>query len=293
MAVYTKGGTEINEVFSVNGTSLSEAYDVYGYQVLEETPVEPDLVVMTYNYQWCDNINSQLAMQQAIISKYEPNIIGLQEAGTRQPGGFASTFPAVATQFLSDYPYKVVSATATNPNGIASKIEYEDYEEVLLDSDGDDQYWDYQKCYITVKGKRIAWFNTHLTYKSDAVTKARKYRQATELFNDAETEDYVIITGDFNMYGIGFDNAEYIGIGKQFADAGYNLSNWNNKVGFVKTWTSSATATSLDNFSQSCDNIITSPNIRIKRVVFDTTKFDYLNGRSIDHIPVIAYLVIN
>lgn len=288
MSVYALDGTEIVSVYDVDNNPLVQAYDVDGNELLGE-PVPSDIVVMTYNYQWCKNLNSQLDMQEAIIDKYKADIIGLQEAGSSSAS--ATLFPTIANQFLDDYSYKTLSDKATNRNGLASKIAVSNYQCIKY-TNNDDENWDYQKCYIQVGGKTVAWYNTHLTYRSDAETLARKYTQAKELFDDAVLEDYAIITGDFNLYGIGFDSADYIGVGKQFADAGFHLANWNNRVGFVKTYTNLTMASSLEDFKESCDNIIVSHNIRFDKVVFDTTKLSYLNGQAIDHVPVIAYLTI-
>ena len=87
--------------------------------------------------------------------------------------------------------------------------------------------------------------------------------------------------------------SDYIGIFKPFVDAGYNLANSTTEKGFTKTWTTSATATSTAEMTYPCDNIITSSNIDINSVVFDDTKFSYLNGQSIDHIPLIAEVTIS
>lgn len=282
--VYDING-DITVAYNVNGNLDDDLYDVEGNPLGSFTP----LVVMTYNYQWCSGINSQIAMQEAIIDEYKPDIIGIQEAGK----GYSSRqqeWPTVATSFLDDYSYKYLS-DHYNYNGLASKIALSN----VTDTDytqNDDEDWSYQKCYFTFDGKTIAWFNTHLTWRTDSATLLRKYSQAEELFAAVEEEEYAIVTGDFNMYGDSLSSADYIGIGKQFADAGYKMANWTTKR-FVKTWTDSAVLTSLSDFTYACDNIITTPNILIAEVIFDTTKFDYLNGNSIDHIPVIARLKIN
>jgi endonuclease/exonuclease/phosphatase family metal-dependent hydrolase len=227
-------------------------------------------------------------MQQEIINKYTPDIIGLQEAGRGNSN--PTLFPALTDTFLADYT-KILSDQASNRNGLASKIQISDYECVKY-TNNDSENWDYQKCYITVANKRIAWFNTHLTWEHTAAAKARKRQQATEFFNAVEQEEYAIVTGDFNMYDAAFDGYDYISIGKPFADAGYRLANWNDKVGFVKTYTGATSASSLSEFTLSCDNIIVTPNIQIISVTFDTTKLDWLDGNKIDHIPVIAELKI-
>lgn len=288
MAIYDVYGNPLIDAYSVSGESLAQAYDVEGNELIETG--EPSyLTVMTYNYQWCTKINSQTAMQEAIIDKYNADIIGIQEAG----GSYQTQtreWPSVAQNVLADYPYKYLS-NHYNFNGLASKIELEDVTDTDY-TEYDDEYWSYQKCYLYVDGKKIAWFNTHLTYKTDQATLLRKYAQAQELLTQVRGERYVIITGDFNMYGNGLNSADYIGVGKPFADAGYRMANWAGTDGFVKTWTDLTSATSLDQFTYACDNIIVSRNITFDSVTFDTTRLSYLNGQPIDHTPVIARLAI-
>ena len=284
--IYSVDGTPSNIAYSVSGDSLSQAYDIDQNPLLGET-----LVVMTYNYQWCTKINSQLTMQQAIINKYKPDIIGLQEAASNNKN--SNTFPSLVDQFLSGYT-KQLSTQATNRNAIAYKLPVSDYQTIKY-TQNDDENWDYQKCRITLpSGKVIAWYNTHLTWRHNAETYLRKYNQAAEMFaditNERQTTPYIIVTGDFNMYGLSFDSDDYIGVGKQFADAGFILANWNSSVGFVKTYSGLSSATSLSEFSLSCDNIICTPNIQMTSVTFDTTKLGFLNGDPIDHVPVIATL---
>lgn len=280
MAVYDINGSIASSVMNLTGDEISQAYDIDGTELLGGT-----LTVMSYNYQWCTGRNTE-EVQTIIRDKYNPDIIGIQEAGDQQSQ--TPVFPTMVETVYAGYNWREIS-NHRNFNGLISKIRLYDVSDTDY-TEYDDEYWSYQKCYIEVGGKRIAWYNTHLTYKTDAATLLRKYAQATELFEDVETEDYAIITGDFNMYGDSLQSADYIGIGKQFADAGYNMANWTADT-FVKTWTNSSTATTLDEFTYACDNIICTPNIEITNVVFDTTKLTMGSG-SIDHVPVIAYLNI-
>ncbi len=277
MAVYDINGNVASSVMNLSGEEIAQAYDIDGTELLGGT-----LTVMSYNYQWCTGRNT-LDVETAILDKYKPDIVGIQEAGNR---GNAS-FPTIAQNAFAEYTRYL--SDHYNFNGLATKIEVSN----VTDNDYteyDDERWSFQKCYFVIGGKTIAWYNTHLTWRTDSATLLRKYAQAKELFDNVETEEYAIITGDFNMYGNSLESADYIGIGKQFADAGYNMANWTSER-FVKTWTDSSTATSLSNFIYACDNIITTPNIEITNVVFDTTKLTMGSG-SIDHVPVIAYLNI-
>lgn len=289
--IYDINGTALNSIKDVDGENLDQAYDINGNPLFQSY----DLTVMTYNYNWCVGINSQVAMQQAIIGKYKPDVVGIQEACNQSDVTQrveVGSFPAITSQFLGDYPYKVLSTQATNKNGIVSKREISSYQNVRY-TDYDDEYWDYQKGYITVNGKQIAIFNTHLTWRDNSASSTMRIAQASELFNAVKNEQYAVITGDFNSYAHAFTDAEYIGIFKPFADAGFKLANCNTEVGFNPTFSGLTNPTVWDGFTSACDNVIVSPSIDIVGVDFDLTRLDYLNGDKVDHIPVVARLKIN
>lgn len=279
MAIFDKCGTEIYDAYAINAEKISEAYDIDGNRVFS------NLIVMTYNPQWWTKINSQLSMQQAIINKYKPHIIGFQEYTTN------GSLPSVGSQALTDYYNKYVS-NKYNYNGIASKVSLSDVTNNQY-TYSDDEYWQYQKGYLSYGGKTIAFYNTHLTWRSDATSREGRRLQAAELFADAETEEYVIITGDFNSYARNTSQTDYINIFKPFVDAGYNLANASPTAGFTGTYCGLTSATSLADMEAPCDNIIVSGNIDIVDVTFDLTKLQYLDGNYIDHIPVVAELQIN
>ena len=225
-------------------------------------------------------------MQDLIISKYAPDIIGFQEVSK------TSSFPTVGANMIANYSYRQLSSHY-NYLGIASKIPFSSYSNAdyqTQDTAGDgSERRAYQKCYITVEGRQIAWFNTHLCYANATP----KHAQMTELFNLAKNEDYFIITGDFNSVCLSAEDADYIGMYKQFVDAGCNLVNCSPAAGFTKTSTPNTYAATLADLTYSTDSIIVSPNIDIDSVVFDDTKLSYLDGNPIDHIPLIATLSIN
>ena len=281
MAIYDINGEYINSAYAVDEEVLSQAYDIAGNPLIEQA----DLGVMTYNPQWWTKINSQLTMQQEIFNKYKPDIIGFQEYSTN------GTLASVGSQALADYPYKYMS-NRYNYNGIASKLQLNNVTNNQY-TYYDDEYWQYQKGYFTCKGKTIAFYNTHLTWRATAESQEGRRQQAAELFADAETEDYVIITGDFNSYARNVEQPDYINIFKPFYDAGYHLANASPTAGFTGTYCGLTTASSLADMQAPCDNIIVSGNIDITNVVFDLTKLQYLDGNYIDHIPVIATLQIN
>lgn len=277
MAVYQKDGTEVTEVYDVDGELLEQAYDIEGNELLDSTP---HFVIMTYNVQRFGGINSQQAMQNAIVALYKPDLIGLQELGN-------SSMPTVGETMLVPYSYQDMGSQ-TNKTGLASKIELEDVTDGIFTHQAGEQRG-YNKAYFTIRGKRICWLNTHLEYANASA----RYGQMSELFTIAESEDYVILTGDFNSYCLNTSDNDYINMFKQFVDAGYKLANNSAISGFTKTWTDATSASTTADLIQAFDSIIVSGNMDITSVVFDLTKFNYLNGSSIDHIPVVAHVQVN
>lgn len=280
--IYDHKGEELNRIFDESGNRISSAYDSKGNLIYTD---EYNLIVMSYNVQWWTKRNSNITMQKEIFSKYNADLIGLQEFSK------TSSLPSEASQSLMGYPYKYIS-NHYNFNAIASKKALSD----VTDTDftyEDDEKWAYQKGYFPLYGKQIAFFNTHFTWRSDDATIAGRGEQALELLEAMNEEEYVIATGDFNVGTLTYDSTDYINTFKPFVDAGYKMANFTPETGITKTYTNLSDPQSLDDFRSAPDNIIVSPNIDIIRTVFDTTKLDYPDGNYIDHIPVISYLKVN
>lgn len=280
MAIYDYTGVELFSADSYEGTSLEQAYDYLGNEVFVQDP-SWSLRVMSYNVQKWIGINSQQEMQNLIVSRNNPDIIALQELGTSQ------TLPPIAVNMLSEYDH-IYQSTHVNIVGIASKLQINnvtarDY--TNQDPEDISRYNEtraYLKGYLTMKGKRVCFINTHLCYLTASV----KWQQMMELFAIVQDEDYCIITGDFNNMALSVTEDDYIEMFKPFVDAGYKLANCSPSVGFTKTYGNVSYATSLSDLTTAPDTIIVSPNLSISNVVVDTTKFEYLNGTVIDHVPI-------
>ena len=292
MSAYNINGTEIFSAYNYGGTLLNQAYDINGNPLfggdppIPPEPVKQSITIMSYNVQWFTGINSQTAMQQNIINTYNPSIIGLQELTTD------GVIPTVGRNVLTNYTYKQLS-NHKNYLGIASKLPL--YNITIADfvsQDPDDmtrfnETRAYIKAYFDFNGKQICLINTHL-----ALTRSYIYNQINEIFNIAENEEYVIITGDFNTNFNSFSTEFYENTYKQFVDAGYNLINNSPDVGITNTYSSSTTVSSLAEMSTNPDSIIVSGNIEVEERIFDTIKFTYLNGDAFDHLAVVATLLI-
>lgn len=289
MAIYDVNGNSLSSAYDVNGNSLSSAYDVDGNLIWSAQTEPTRLKVMTYNVQKWRGINSQEAMQTAIINTYQPDLIGMQELGT------VTTLPTIGQNMLADYQYKILSnhvnkILTVSKNLPLTNIVIADY--VNQEPQDQSQYNEtraYTKMDVQIDGKTISFINTHLCF----ITESVKWLQMKELFDIAQTCQYAIITGDFNSMEMSAEADDYINMYKQFVDAGYHLANNSPVSGFTNTFTSQSNATSLAELTTAPDTIIVTSNISIDNVVFDTTKFSYLNGSSIDHIAVVADLIIN
>ena len=286
MSIYRINGVALSDAFSVDGNALSAAYDISGELVF---PDETALKVMSYNVQWFTKINAQQGMQNIIINGNAPNIIGFQEISQN------GTIPSVGVNVLTQYPTKKLS-NHKNYLAMASKLPLSNY--IINDFENQDpedlsRYNEtraYMVADVSYLGRTIKWINTHLS----PLTQSYRWLQMGEIFTIASgyvSQDYpVILTGDFNSNATSVEDGDYINMYKQFVDAGYHMVNSSQESGFTKTFSSLTTATSLADLTKTHDNIIVSPDITIESVLFDTTKFSYLNGDPIDHIAVVAVL---
>lgn len=171
--------------------------------------------------------------------------------------------------FSQDYPYQYSYGTSTyDGKHIASKTELTDAQ-IISHTSGSGRK--YAKAYTTVNGKTVCIMNTHLSFEED-ITVSRLH-QIQELLAAAKQEEYVIITGDFNVY----TPDEF----QLFADAGYSLANC-GAFGEFTTWPNfGKNPTSTAN--RCLDNIIVSPSIQIQDA--------YVEDRELsDHALVVAKL---
>ena len=281
MAIYDTDGNQLQAAFSKDGSPLANAYDVSGNTVLNDNHI----TVMSYNVQRWEGLNANATIQNVAFGTDNADIIGVQEWGYNEEGGRVGGQPVRTFLAAKGYDEINVGLGVYNKNALVSKLPLSNVTETVFTSGSES----YQKCYITVAGKNIAWINTHLATSSN---ESRKVAQAQTVFEAAELEPYVIITGDLNTVCKSVNDTEYTTIMKQFVDAGYNSANCTNQFGFLDTWTD---GTSLAATWYPCDHIITSANISINTVIVDTTKIDVAEqtGQAIDHLPIVAYLTVN
>lgn len=141
---------------------------------------------------------------------------------------------------------------------------------------------------VEINNHDVYIISCHLDWSNKTI----QYSQVQDLLNYVSDKDYFIICGDFNpTIRVTEDRTgtDYINVAKPFIDAGYNMANWKNS--FIAT---AFNGTGLDDSTSiSClDNIITSANILIFNVQTDIEKLIDNVLDKIDHIPIVATLVI-
>lgn len=283
MAIYNLYGAQLSDCFGKDGDPLTEAFNTNGVEIFRKQSI---ITVMSYNVQKFGGINAQGAMQNEIINRYKPDIIGMQELGS------VTTLPTVGQNMLSPYSVKQLSnhnnkLMLVTKGYLLSNLVIADFQN--QDPEDMARYNEtraYMKADIEIGGKMVTLINTHLCYLTSSI----QYAQMQELYEIAESCERVIITGDFNSHQTAIDDDDYLNMYKPFVMAGYHLANNSPESGFTRTYTKASTATSLADFTTAPDTIIVSNNIDITDVTFDITKLSYLNGNAIDHIPVIATL---
>jgi len=276
--IYDIDGTQLNAVYDAEGQNVSQVYDVEGNQLFSSA----DIVVMTYNVQWFTGINNNQSMQESILETYSPDVIGFQEFQKATE----SEVPALATTLLSG-TYQVEMGNYGNKNALASKHTMTNFTTIEHTQQAQDGQ-SYSTAHITINGKDILLVVSHVATSS---FESKKLDQIEEIFNAVENVEYFIIMADFNTTCKSVNDTEYTTIMKQFVDAGYNCANCTEQHGFNDTWTD---GNSVSGTWYPCDNIITSDNIDMNTVIIDTTKIDVaaLNGKTIDHLPIITYLTV-
>lgn len=237
------------------------------------------LAVMSFNVQRWTGLNSNYPLMADIIYKYMPDILCIQEQATN-PG-------AITNSFLTNFRNYVQSSGITTPLGIYSKFEFLSSESVVYQTQGSETRG-YIHVSIEYNKNVIHIFTTHLD-----LDRTTRIAQATELFNAANDYEYSIICGDFNSFeASSVDGADYVGVIKQFIDAGMHSLNCSYQHGFLATYYNGNTI-AASTLMHCLDQIITTPNVDIESVFVDKLKDNPNNANVIDHLPLVAYCRVN
>lgn len=290
MAIYNVNGTELFSAYDVNGNTLSNAYDVNGNLIFTGSGTVR-FRVMSYNIQKFTNLNSDVTIQNEAFATQAPDIVGMQEMTQRSSYPTIGGIPANTYLRKKGFTYVNMASTVSNKVAIATKYPTTDFEETLYTNHGS-EVRGYTKCYVSIGGKQVAFYNTHLEPYHGGTQLAIRSSQIQQLLTDIANEETFILTGDLNT-DLCFDmtGTDYINVIKPMIDAGYNVANCNpNGDGFMPTWSDSTDfTTNLYNL----DNIVTSSDITMVDVWRDMYKISHNpNEYAIDHIPLLADLEI-
>lgn len=283
MAVYDISGNSLSTVYGIDGTSLSQAYDISGNEIFSGSGTT--IKVATYNVGgWYigsgTNVptaykSEYVSLQQSILSAVDADILCFQEYWNEFCDDGTTADSVIGSYFTQQE--KTNADSTWNGHVIASNgYTLSDYQSITFE-----HYYanapSYEKCYITVDDKTIAVFNTHLSTAAGGM----KEPQSEEMLAAVSGEEYFILMGDFNT-----EVSDYADIIQKFVDAGYNSANLNGSENYLYTYYTSG------GVGKPTDQIITSANITISSVSVNTIKLSDDIGNKIDHIPLIAELII-
>lgn len=269
MSIYNVSGNELSSCYDVSGNSLDKAYDVNGNEIFSSVPSNT-FKVMTYNVQLWSGRNGNETLVRGMFDSTDPLLVGLQECRDVGTGIYVPDY----------FPYGAVGTVewVNNPVAQMSMIPFTNFTAYKYTNG----VRGYTKCYVTINGKTIAWFNTHVEISSSE----QHGLQMQEIFEVVQEEETFILTGDFNVDS----SDEYNDYVKPFVDAGYNLCNWTSQTGWVDTWFEGTTVETATD-SAPTDNIITSADLAIRHIEYNTAKLAVTTGQ-IDHLPIIATIEI-
>lgn len=287
MAIYDYNGDQIYSAYAKDGTDLLKAYDVSGEQIWSKTGKIP-FRVMSYNVQWFTKTNLYKDVIDHAFVTQDADIVGMQEYTLSSDNTTQIDGVPIRTYIQNKgYADFRIGTLANNKTALASKFNTTALTEHAYSVHGS-EVRSYIKSYITIGGKTVAFYNTHL----DPYNQSYRATQIQELMADAALEDMFVMTGDFNVACLDTSHADYINVIKPLIDAGYNVANDNpNRDGFIPTWTSK---TDFIQSGYSClDNIITSANINMVDVWVDDYKVTHNPDQyDLDHVPIVADLEI-
>lgn len=284
MSIYDANGNMLSSCYDSRGNMASFGYDRNGNLIWTASPAY--LKIGTYNvgdWGWgsglpsADYKDAYLALQNTIFTNIDVDICAMQEWSAN----FCSdgTKSSVVTDNYFDY------LNSSGVWAIGSNISFTDFkvcDYLTVTASGD--YAKYEKAHFNIEGRNVCVLNVHFAYENQSVQEA----QHAEILGVANKEEYVIICGDFNTAIHTLEDEDYITCIKPFLDAGYSDANCGD-FGIISTYYNTATP---GTYRPATDHIIVSSNITITNAYVDTTKLTDGLDQKIDHIPLVAELLI-
>ena len=289
MSIYNAKGNPLLNAYNLNGGQISSAYNIDGRQIFPDA--QSTLKIMSYNVgAWTafgnnatqENQETWYTLQNNILAEEQADLIGIQEY---EDAIGSYNVPAMIRQY-APYLFDVDRVNNKAGRAIASKYLMTNSREINF-TNQNGEIRSYLIGDVNIGGKMIKFITTHL-----ALDNATVALQIQELLTAVESFEYWIITGDFN---INFPNAQSEGYSiliEPFLNEGYNVANGDpNGFGFIPAF--STGTPEQDTGWAYLDNIMCSSNIEIANVYVNRQKITEHAGYAIDHLPLIAEVVVN
>lgn len=288
MSVYKVDGRLASMLFDINGSVLQKAYDVNGNEVFDSE--FSAFRVMQYNVgAWyigsgtnvpSDKDAEYYALQNGMLTNDDPDILCIEEYWTKfSPSRNASTL------LSAHFPYIHAENGGSQYFGrcICSKYPITAYTKKQFTVDTD-RYYDCAT--IDKDGTDIYVFVTHFSTNNNTY-KVEQSKQILDYIKANAIQNY-IICGDFNSNMTNPMSTTTSGIFGRFTDDGASLAN-GGTFGIKQTYCNGTDWTN----TTAIDNIIVSDSFTIASVQTDQTKITDGLNETIDHIPLIANLILN
>lgn len=286
--IYDASGNSLKRVYDKSGNALNTAYDASGNVVYRSDAKR--LKIMTYNVgQWYTGTGATVptekkseyyALHSGIFERHRPDILFLQE--------YLNTWCAdgsSADELLNPY---FDNRQVTTPQGMighaiaTNGIPISNYQSHQFTTNKGN-YPSFESAEVTIGGKTLTIINTHNDY-----TFSYQQQEVTDLLAYLATLDSFILCGDFNI-DLSVEETtgqQYINSVKRFLNAGYHVGNC--VVDWVRTYFGGSTATG----GKFTDQVVTSADIEIESIYADETKLTDEIADKIDHLPLIAELIL-
>lgn len=292
MAIYGVSGNEIPAAYTIGSKAMTTVYDRNGRAFSADGTA---LRVMTYNVGgWYIGSGTNVpatedeayyALHNGTIQRNDPDILVIQEYWST----FSKTGRTALSMLEQYFPYiEALDSGTYFGRAICSKYPITGYTKRTYTNESS-RYFD--SCTVTVDGQPITVVTTHW-----GLTLANRKAQLTQLLAFLQTQERFICGGDFNTYNADDTSGEdYVSLIAPMIDAGIHVANCSDKFGFIHTCVEGTDkANAVANGKKSCciDNIVTSSNIAISNVYVDETKLTDDISAYVDHMPVIADVII-
>lgn len=222
------------------------------------------LRVATFNI--AANKKPDIAQMSQLLANHTIDVVGLQEVDmntSRNNYDMLAKFAEQGTYTHTAFQKAIDMKDGVGEYGIGliSKQELTNPSGAALNSEGINEARAYIKAEITVDGKTVSVYNTHLTYESQEARATQM--QEIKSIMDADTNEYKILFGDFNT-------------DQSHDEINVFLSDYNIANGKDGKWFDTFNGVDATMKTNAVDNIITTRNIQVDNItMIETTLSDH------------------